>query len=102
MIKKKKKKTITISHGTPVYLYKFIPNKLNSINHYLFINLIQAPASHLLSKKILGKNKKKFFFCSALREGREVGRYLSISQSTVSRYLKSGDLFKNKISYTLL
>jgi len=74
----KTKKALTISNGTPVYLYKFIPNKLNSISHYLFINKFDSI--------------------------REVGRYLSISQSTVSRYLKSGDLFKNnfKFSYTLL
>lgn len=95
-----------LNHGTNKCLHSFFYRFSKNINlyslvcYYLPFFKLNCTVTATLSQGLIKKNL--FFFCSALREGREVGRYLSISQSTVSRYLKSGDLFKNKFSYTLL
>ena len=50
------------------------------------------------------KENNNFILVKKFNSIRELGRYLSVSQATVSRYLKSGNIFKNcyKISNTLL
>lgn len=71
------KEKIIISKGQTVYLYK-----LNTIN--------TAPLP------------SDFIFIEKFNSIRELGRFLKVSQSTISNYLKSGKIFKNcyKISST--
>ena len=72
------KNKIIVSKGHAVYLYK------------IDTNISITPLS------------LNFIFIEKFNSIRELGRFLKVSQSTISRYLKSGKIFKNcyKISST--
>jgi transcriptional antiterminator len=72
------KKKIIVAKGHAVYLYK-----INT-------NISTTPLS------------LDFILIEKFNSIRELGRFLKVSQSTISRYLKSGKIFKNcyKISST--
>src|SRR5271155_1968976 len=44
--------------------------------------------------------ENKYFLRDRFNSYRDVAKYLGISQSTVSRYVKSGDIFKGKYNFS--
>jgi hypothetical protein len=77
------KEKMVIARGQITYLYK-----LNTI-----INTQKDK-----------ENNNNFILIKKYNSIRELGRFLGVLQSTISRYIKSGKIFKNcyKISNTLL
>jgi len=70
----KTKEAISIANGTPVYLYKITPEPENFTG--------------------AEREKEKLILEKTVHSVREAGKFLKISHSTVSKYLKSGALFK--------
>jgi group I intron endonuclease len=76
------KEKMVIAKGQVIFLYKFDTNVTTQES----------------------KENNKFILVKKFNSIRELGRYFSVSHSTISRYIRSGKLFKNcyKISNTLL
>jgi group I intron endonuclease len=83
ILSSKTRKAITIAHGISIYIYKFV-----------------ACAACAACADNTSNDKNKFLLINKFDSIREAGRNLGISHSTITKYLKSGNLFKNTYKFS--
>lgn len=95
------KNTISSALGHKTYLYKLLDTEKTILSKMEIENTTFKVEKN---KEIYNDKNEKFLLVNKFNSLREVGKYLGISHSNVSLYLKSGKLYKRiyKISKTPL
>lgn len=95
------KEKITMANGQAVYLYKLDTSLTSASSTSSKKKQAQQQYDNRIKEKEICNN---FVLIKKFNSIRELGKFFNVSHSTISRYLKSGKIFKNcyKISITLL
>lgn len=81
---------ISKSNGTTVYLYQIDIECRTHQSQSLKGEVLLSPSM---------PSNNNFILVDKFNSFRSAGKYLNISQSTVSRYIKSGDIFNGKYKF---
>ena len=105
------KKAISMALGSSIYLYevKFHSPLPLTQSHIESCGLGNKPnkgeaGEDQISSENLNQKMESFLLLKQFTSIREIGKYFNVSHSTISRYIKSGAIFKSKykISKTLI